>query len=165
MLSNDVAVGTSRAHSSCHVHRYEDDIVVEVECRLIQNGEERGFIHCDEPARFEMEVCLRGRLVDHLCIDLCGAVHIECYGPQDPRPLPTQRWHFDPCEYEDNCYTFVWDIPADYFCPPNDEDCGQVCCFVGTVTSFTRCGDPGHIGCMCRGPCVLIHRAPEHDNH
>ena len=165
MLTEQVAVGRPTAHNKCHVHVYEDDLQVSVKCKLEQYGAERGFLHCDEDATFTVEVCLEGHMVDHLCFDLCVAVHTECYGPQDPDPLPSKEIRHEPCNDVDNCYQFVWDIPAGYFCPPDEDDCGQVCCFATTVTSRTLCDEPGHIGCMCRGPCVMIHRKPAgHDD-
>lgn len=161
MLSNDVAIGRGVAHSDCHVHRFEDDIVVNMECRLLQNGEVvQGSYHCDEPGTFEVEVCLEGRLVEHLCFDLCAAVHIECFGPADPEPLPAITRRVEPCNGND-CYTFTWEIDPDTLC--DGDDCGKVCCFVATVTSRTLCGNPGHIGCACRGPCVMVHSAPAHE--
>lgn len=164
MLQEQVAVGQPTAHNECHWHPFEDDLIVHMESRLLQYGEETGFIHCDEPATFIVEVALSGRLVDHLCFDLCVRVHAECYGPQDPVPLPSKSLPHEPCNDEDNRYIFEWDIPAGYFCPPDDDDCGQVCCFAVTATAYTKCGDPGHIGCMNRGPCVMIHRRPAHED-
>lgn len=164
------AVGQPSAHNTCHIHTFEEDLVVETKCTLKQNGAEQGFVHCDERAEFEVEVTLKGRLADHLCVDFCVAVHSECYGPQDPSPLETKKIEHrprerppEPGEERDYSYTAVWELPADYFCPPDGGDCGQVCCFAVTVTSQTLAGQPGHIGCVCRGPCVMIHRKPAHD--
>lgn len=164
--SSDVAIGTGIAHSSCHVHRFEDDIVIDVECRLEQEGEVvSGFLHCDKDATFIVEVTLDGRLADHLCGYLCAAAHIECFGPADPEPLETKTKEFD-CNIIKHPIQFEFEIPADHIpCGGGgaDRECGQVCCFAASITSFTKCWDPGHLGCMCRGPCVMVHREPAHD--
>lgn len=166
-MLNDISVGTGTAHSECHEHKFTDDLAVYVDCTLKQNDEVvSGFLHCDEDAELVVEVELTGHLADHLCGFLCVAAHIECYGPADPEPLPR------PEQQEFNCnnkeLTFTIPIPAGHIpCGGDeDEDCGQVCCFAVSVTSRTKCDKPGHIGCYCKGPCVMVHREPhpEHDD-
>jgi hypothetical protein len=153
-----ITIGRPISAHRCHVDRYPDDITVDIDTRIMQYDQEQGFIHCNDPSQVEVTVTLGGRLVDLLCFILCVAVHVECYGPDDPPRLPTQRAEVVPCE--DHKYTLTWDIPADYFCAPDGYECGLVCCFAFTVTSLTKCGGPGPMGCMFRGPCVMIHEGP-----
>ncbi len=163
MSIDSVATGVSSAHSACHVHRYEDDIVVNMKCRLEQEGEEVGFLLCDKPATFYVDVVVDGRLADHLCFYECVAVHIECYGPQDPNPLKVQKKEYN-CTKKGEVITFKFDIPANTLCDePGEADCGLVCCFAATMTSITKCDLPGHISCVCKGPCVGVHKSPAHD--
>ena len=163
-MTESLTVGGARAHSRCHVHPFEDGIVVDVDCRLEQDGEERGFLMCDVDAKFYVDVTVTGQLAKHLCFDLCAAIHIECYGREDPKTISPQTEEFN-CSLVDTPITFVFDIPANTLCDPNpneegNADCGLLCCFAATVTSQTKCGDPGHISCVCRGPCVGIHKKP-----
>lgn len=158
----DVEVGGSRAHSRCHVHTFEDDIQVEMDCWLEQEGEVRGFLMCDVDAKFYVDVTVSGRLAEHLCFDECVQVHIECLGPNDPNPLPYQIKPYD-CESVGVPIRFVFDIPAGTLCDePYEADCGLVCCFAATLTTRTKCGKPGHIMCVCKGPCVGVHKEPTH---
>jgi len=163
-MSENIAAGGARGHSRCHVHAYEDAVVVDVHCRLEQEGEERGFLMCDVDAKFYVDVVVTGSLAKHLCFDLCAALHIECYGRDDPRAIRPQTKEFD-CRFVGETITFEFDIPAGTLCDPDpsepgDADCGLLCCFAATVTSRTKCGDPGHISCVCKGPCVGIHKNP-----
>ncbi|MDX1417475.1 MAG: hypothetical protein R3293_24940, partial [Candidatus Promineifilaceae bacterium] len=153
-MPNGFPAHGGRCRERCHVHRFEDDIYVDMECRLEQEGEERGFLLCDQDAWVIVDVTVDGRLADHLCFDECVAVHIECYGPQDPNPIPVQRKEYD-CTKKGKPITFKFKIPAGTLCDePGEADCGLVCCFAVTMTSITKCGDPGHIMCVCKGPCV-----------
>lgn len=160
MSENAIQGGHKGHHSKCHVHTYEDAVVVNTYCRLEQNDEECGFLLCDVDAKFYLDVVVTGALAKHLCFDLCAAVHIECYGPQDPNPIPAQTKEFN-CNLVGETITFEFDIPANTLCDePGEGDCGLVCCFAATVTSRTKCGAPGHISCVCKGPCVGIHKNP-----
>ena len=163
MQMEHVAVGGAKAHNRCHVHTFEDAIVVDVSCRLEQEGEERGFLMCDVDAKFFVDVVVTGKLAEHLCFILCAAVHIECFGPADPNPIDPKTEEFN-CHRVGETITFEFDIPAGTLCDePGEADCGLVCCFAATVTSRTLCGTPGHISCVCRGPCVGVHREPAHE--
>lgn len=153
--------GLASAHEVCHVHTFEDDIQVEIDCELFQAGEAAGFLLCDQDAQFIVDVTVSGRLAEHLCFEECVAVHIECFGPEDPNPLPVQRQQYD-CNNVGQAIRFVFDIPAGHLCDPGEAECGLVCCFAATLTTFTNCGNPGHISCFCKGPCVGIHRTPVH---
>ncbi len=160
----DVEVGGSRAHSRCHVHTYEDDIQVEMKCWLEQEGEERGFLLCDVDATFYVATKVSGRLADHLCFDECVQVHIECLGPNDPKPIPYQVKPYE-CDYAGEWIVFEFEIPAGTLCDePYEADCGLVCCFAATMTTRTKCDPPtpGHIMCVCKGPCVGVHKEPAH---
>lgn len=162
MLEVENLGGGWHHHEKCHVHRFEDDIVLDVDCRLEQEGEEKGFLLCDVDAKFYVDVVVTGRLATHLCFDLCAAVHIECYGPADPNALRPKFEPFD-CTRVGETITFEFDIPAGTLCnDPGEADCGLFCCFAATVTSRTKCDPPtpGHIGCICKGPCVMIHKEP-----
>jgi hypothetical protein len=44
MGTESIGYGGSSGHTRCHVHRFEDDIVVDMNCYLYQEGEERGFL-------------------------------------------------------------------------------------------------------------------------
>lgn len=164
-MSENVIAGKHKGHhSKCHVHTYEDAVVVDVYCRLEQNEEECGFLLCDVDAKFYVDVIVTGSLAKHLCFDLCAALHIECYGRDDPRALTPITKEFD-CSYVGKPITFEFDVPANTLCDPvpeepGDADCGLLCCFAATVTSRTKCGEPGHISCVCKGPCVGIHKNP-----
>jgi hypothetical protein len=157
-MSNSIA----SVQDGCHVHTYEDDIQVEMNCRLEQEGEVTGFLLCDKDAHFIVEVTVSGRLADHLCFEECVAVHIECFGPADPVPLEVKRELYD-CNSDGVPITFDFLIEAGRLCDEEGEaDCGLVCYFVATLQTFTNCGDPGHIMCVCKGPCVGVHRSPQH---
>jgi len=162
MDTESVAVGGWHNHSKCHVHRYEDDITVEMDCRLEQEGEARGFLQCDLPAKFYVDVTVSGRLAEHLCFKECVQVHIECVGPDDPERLPPIVQEYN-CEDAGKAITFEFDIPANHLCDEEGEaDCGLFCCFTATLTSITLCDRPGHIMCFCKELCVGVHRQPAH---
>ena len=167
MSEENKAAGGSSSHASCHVHRYEDDedITVTMDCRLEQKGRFPGSLLCDVPAKFIVDVTVSGQLAEHLCFEECVDVHIECYGQNDPKPLGAQRKNYD-CNYVDTPITYVFDIPAGWLpCgdePDDKDDCGAVCCFAATLQTFTKCGTPGHISCVCKGPCVGVHKSPAH---
>lgn len=153
------AIGSPNAHSLCHIHPHESDLTVEMNCTLYQGGEPVGFIDYNKDAIYEVVVQLNGGLRDHLCGYWCLCAHIECIGPDDPKPLPCiTDVEIDPCD-KDGKYTFSVPIPARTL-SPGPGDCGQVCCFAATLSSKTKCGDQGHIFCFCKGPCVMVHKIP-----
>jgi hypothetical protein len=157
MIENDVAINELHVHSNCQVHPYAT-ITVDMDCTLLtQAGEEIDFYNADLAATYRAVVTIKGALQRHLCGELCLCVHIECIGPADPDPLDCVRLPLEPCGK--GVYTFEVNIPANTL---SAGECGQVCCFAAVLTSFTECGDPGHINCFCKGPCVMVHVDPEH---
>lgn len=171
-IGEDVALGKPHAHRECHIDPYFAQLDVRIECKLTQDGKETGTIHLgpdhDDPI-MKVQVGLRGPLLHHLCGDLCVRVHLECIGTGPEKDYSTDK---QPIEGEDDhkccdkaddewCYyDFDVTIPKKDF-EDYGADCGEFCCFATTVTSYDRCGNPGHIGCWCKGPCVMIHQAPE----
>jgi hypothetical protein len=152
--------GGSSGRSRCHVHTFEDDIVVDMKYKLEQEGEERGFLLCDVPAKYTVYVRVRGRLAQHLCFYECVQLHIECMGPNDPKPLRPIIKKYN-CKKVGKWLKFEFDIPAGHLCDePGEADCGLVCCLAATMTSRTLCGTPGHIMCVLKGPCVGVHKSP-----
>ena len=172
--AQDVTFGKPHAHSRCHVDPFVTELEVKMVCTLIQDGKETGVLHSNEDANLKVKVCLKGPLLHHLCGEICVRAHVECIGggletsfPSEP---PTHKIEgddgrkcCDPGSLDDEgfcCYEFDVPIPAGTF-KATDPDCGEVCCFAVTATTLDRCGNPGHIACWCKGPCVLIHTAPE----
>jgi len=159
MFSHDVSIGHHTCKGKCDIHDY-GGLTGKMRCRLYQEGEPRGYINADLDAEMRVKFCLDGHLRQHLCGKLCVSVHIECLGPGPEITLPKAIQDMDPCG--DGCYKFKIPIPAGTLTPDENEECGQVCCFVVTLTSLTPC-EPhrtGHIHCFCKGPCVMVHSNP-----
>jgi hypothetical protein len=174
-ISEEVAIGRPHAHHECHVDPYATQLDVRIDCTLTQNGKETGIIHLGDGYNdpiMKVQVGLRGPLLHHLCGWLCVRVHLECIGtgPEedyfpDPKMKPIEGDDTNKCcelfEPDDWCYyDFEVTIPKRDF-EAFKGDCGEFCCFAVTATSYDRCERPGHIGCFCRGPCVMIHQAPQ----
>lgn len=190
-MSEGVDLGKPHVDHKCHVDPYLTDLYVSIECTLTQgfktdeDGEvirdddgnpirkPAGIIHLghDHDPVMMVRVGLRGPLLHHLCGKLCVRVHLECIGEGPEEDYSTDL----PIEGEDGrkccgitpdewCYyDFEVTIPQDDFEATEDYEpgCGEFCCFAVTATTLDRCGNPGHIGCWCKGPCVMIHEAPE----
>ena len=167
--SEEVALGTPHAHQACHVDPYVTTLDVSIDCTLTQNGVETGTIHLgpdyDDPI-LKVKVGLKGHLLHHLCGLLCVRVHLECMGTgpewdSTPMKQPIEGDDGKKCcdtTVNDWCYyEFEVTVPKSVFAAYGAE-CGEFCCFAVTATSIDRCGNPGHIGCWCKGPCVMIHQ-------
>lgn len=172
--SEEVAFGRPHARQECHVDPYVTQLYVSIDCTLTQNGKETGIIHLgpgyDDPI-MKVKVGLRGPLLHHLCGKLCVRVHLECIGTGPEKDYFSDP-KFQPIEGDDGKY--CCDTDDDDWCYYNfdvtiskrdfenyEGECGEFCCFAVTATSYDRCGNPGHIGCWCKGPCVMIHQAPQ----
>lgn len=164
MFTSEIEIGNPAVSKECHVHPYDSTIVVTLTGTLKQEGEPVGYYDADKAGVYEGKICLEGNLRYHLCGRLCVSLHVECLGPGTEDTLDPVWIELEPCG--DGCYPFDIEIPEGYF-TPGEDGCGQVCCFVLTVTSFAPYCEgvpnrPGHINCWAKGPCVMIHRAPQH---
>lgn len=185
-------LGSPYARNECHIDPYVARLTARIESELTQGFEEDengnrkrkpvGVIHLGghypDPVML-IRAGLKGPLLHHLCGEICVRVHVECIGagPEIDITAPLQPIEGPRgekcCDKEDDewCYyDFEVTIPRGHFKPKKateeteayDPGCGEVCCFVTTLTTKDRCGHPGHIGCWSRGPCVMIHQEPEH---
>lgn len=149
-----------KAHSLCHIDPFFCKLDAEMECELVQQDVPPGFLHDDQDATFKVKVCLYGPLLHHLCGKLCVCVHVECLGSGPEKRVGECCWiDLDPCK-KPACYECEIKVPAGTL-TAGEDGCGQVCCFVATLSSYDLCGDPGHINCWCKGPCVMVHKRPK----
>lgn len=155
MMDQPVSMGQGFAKCGFEIVPLPGDIAGEMRATVYEVGgvDPVTIIDVNQSWRVEVEVELRGRLVRHLCGELCVCLHIECFGSQDPNTNPCIRIPLDPCKTP-AIYKFSFEMQAGQV---SGGECGNLCCLAVTLTSFDPCGKPGILAGYCKGPCIMFY--------